>query len=76
MTYYQVTVVMMYRDLSSFQSDLTAFTLEDTDDMVNTYNFLSTLHSNKKYEIVNLEYEFEPMAFNDPTDPRICNTIH
>ena len=76
MTYLQVTVVMAYKNLSTFKNEFAAFTLEDTDNLVATKNFVSTLRSNSRYEILGMEYELEKIKFTDPTDTRICNTIH
>ena len=76
MKYLQVTVVMAYKDLSTFKNEFTAFTLEDTDSLVATKNFVNSLKSNSKYEILGMEYELEKIKFTDPSDPRICNTVH
>jgi len=76
MNYVSVTVVMSYRNLSTFDSEFTAFSLEDTTELVATRNFINSLKSNSSYEILGIEYEVEPMEFTEPTDPRIVNTVH
>ena len=76
MNYVSVTVVMSYRNLSTFENEFTAFSLEDTTDLIATRNFINGLKSNDRYEIWGIEYEVEPMEFTQPTDPRIVNTIH
>ena len=76
MNYVSVTVVMSYRNLSTFENELTAFSLEDTTDFVATRNFINSLKSNNRYEIICCEYEVEPMEFTEPTDPNIVNTVH
>ena len=76
MNYVSVTVVLSYRNLSTFENEFTAFSLEDTTDFVATRNFINSLKSNNRYEIICCEYEVEPMEFTEPTDPRIVNTVH
>ena len=76
MNYVSVTVVLSYRNLSTFDSEFTAFSLEDTTELVATRNFINSLKSNNRYEIICCEYEVEPMEFTEPTDPRIVNTVH
>lgn len=76
MNYLYVTVVLSYKNLSTFENELTAFSLEDTTDLIATRNFINGLKSNSSYEIISCEYEVEPMEFTEPTDPRIVNTVH
>jgi hypothetical protein len=76
MTYLQVTVVMAYKNLKTFKNEFAAFTLEDTDNLVATRNFVCSLKSNNHYEILGMEYELEKIDFTDPSSPIICNTIH
>ena len=76
MNYLFVTVVMSYKNLSTFENEFTCFSLEDTTDLIATRNFINSLKSNDRYEIIACEYEVEPMEFTEPTDPRIVNTVH
>lgn len=76
MNYCYVTVILAYKNLKTYENEFTAFSLEDTEELIATRQFISTLKSNEKYEILGVEYEVEKMNFNDPTDPKIVNTIH
>lgn len=76
MNYYEYSVVIAYRDLSSFQEGYTAFIIEDTDDQSQLSTFIGTLHSNSHYEIICVEYERTKINFNMFTDPRVINSIH
>lgn len=76
MKYCHISVVMLYKDLSTYENNFTAFMLEDTTELVQTRHFVGNLHSNSKYEILGMEYEIDYKNFTDPTDPKICNTFH
>ena len=76
MNYCYVTVILAFKNLKTYENEFTAFSLEDTEELIATRQFISTLKSNEKYEILGVEYEVEKMNFTDPTDPKIVNTIH
>lgn len=74
--YYEITVVIAYREIGNFEVKYTAFKMEDTDCLSQLKSFMTNIKSNLKIEVIGIEMEKEEMDFKDVSDPHIINTVH